>query len=341
MRTLITGGAGFVGSHLAQQLLQQGHDVTIVDELNDFYAPALKQRNLAEIRASGTVSFVQADICSSEEMVRVVQTAKPDVIYHLAARAGIRPSLGDPLLYERVNVHGTLSLLEASRQAKVPTFVFASSSSVYGNSRDAQFSESSSCTLPISPYAATKLAGEQLCHTYSHLYGIKTICLRLFTVYGPRQRPDLAIRKFSEKILEGSPLPVFGDGSSARDYTYISDIVDGLLAAPECPSRFEVFNLGNSTPVVLSEVISTIETALGREAKINRLPLQPGDVSSTCADISKAGATLGYRPQVSFSEGIRRFVAWLRDQENSRHPTQRPQPESEASHPQRNDVLIG
>jgi len=309
---LVTGGAGFIGSHVVEHLLAQGHEVTIVDDLNDFYSPELKRSNLAEIGRAGSPRFHQLDICNDSRVFEVVGETLPDAVIHLAARAGVRPSLEQPLLYERVNVHGTMVLLEACRAFGVPKFIFASSSSIYGMADRVPFREDDTGVMPISPYAATKIAGEKFCYTYSHLYGIKAICLRFFTVFGPRQRPDLAIRKFTGMIDRGEPLPVFGDGSTARDYTYIDDIVAGILAATDLDSPFDVFNLGNSTPVSLSEMIRTIEACLGKEAILRPMPLQPGDVPVTYADIAKAERILGYRPATAFADGVAQFVRWYK-----------------------------
>jgi UDP-glucuronate 4-epimerase len=311
MRILLTGGAGFIGSHLSEHLLRDGHTLTIVDDLNDFYSPAIKRANLDAVRQAGPVTFYQADICDGEKMFAIGREHRPDAIIHLAARAGVRPSLEDPLLYERTNVRGTMVLLEMARQIGVPKFVFASSSSIYGVADRVPFSEDDALNLPISPYAATKIAGEKVCFTYSHLYNLQTVCLRLFTVYGPRQRPDLAIHKFTRLISEGKPIPVFGDGSSGRDYTFYSDVVDGIVAALHCDGKFDVFNIGNSHPIYLKTLICTLEDHLGMKAIIDRLPNQPGDVPITYADISKAQRLLGYSPQVPFSQGIAAFVAWF------------------------------
>lgn len=312
MKTLVTGGAGFIGSHLSAKLLDDGHEVAILDELNDYYAPALKLKNLEEVRKHGAVRFVQADICDRGAVDELLGEFRPDTIVHLAARAGVRPSLENPLLYQRANVEGTTVLLEAARRHGVPSFVFASSSSVYGAASRVPFSEEDAVRWPISPYAATKIAGEALCHAFSHLYGIKISCLRFFTVFGPRQRPDLAIRKFAESIEAGRPIPVFGDGSTGRDYTFIADIVSGITAAMKLDARFEVFNLGNSHPVLLRDMIATIEQAVGKPAIIDRQPEQPGDVPITYADIGKARRMLGYEPRTSLGEGIRQMVEWLR-----------------------------
>jgi UDP-glucuronate 4-epimerase len=312
MRILVTGGAGFIGSHLSYRLLKEGHEVTILDDLNDFYPPLRKKENIAAAAAAGPVAFYQGDICDCETVRRVFEERKPDAVVHLAARAGVRPSLEAPLLYEQVNVRGTMVLLETARQTGVGKFVFASSSSIYGIANRVPFSEEDHLNLPVSPYAATKIAGEKICFTYSHLYGIKTVCLRFFTVYGPRQRPDLAIRKFTQLMLAGQRIPIFGDGSTGRDYTFIDDIVQGIVAALGYDCAYEVFNLGNSSPVTLRTLIETLETVIRTKAKIETLPDQPGDVPITWADISKARRILGYAPQTPFREGITKFVDWYR-----------------------------
>ncbi len=310
MNVLITGGAGFIGSHVAEALLARGDAVTILDDFNDYYPPEFKRRNVEQVRAAGPVKLVEGDICDAGAVERAFLAGSPDAVIHLAARAGVRPSLQDPLLYERVNVHGTMVLLEACRRRGVRKFVFASSSSVYGAEKRVPFREDGSELRPISPYAATKIAGEKICYTYSHLWGLDVTCLRLFTVYGPRQRPDLAIRKFIERILRDEPIPVYGDGSSGRDYTFVADTVAGILGALAYGGGWDVFNLGNSHPVRLSELIETIEKCLGKRARIERLPEQPGDVPLTYADISKARRLLGYRPQTRLEDGIRMTAEW-------------------------------
>lgn len=316
MRVLVTGGAGAIGSHVVEGLLRRGETVSVVDDLNDFYAPALKRRNLDEVRASGAFELHEFDICDTDRAQALVAAVRPDAIIHLAARAGVRPSLSHPLLYERVNVLATIGLLEAARHVGVPKFVFASSSSIYGIANRVPFREDDYHNLPISPYAATKLAGEKHCFTYSHLYGLQAVCLRFFTVYGPRQRPDLAIRKFTEMIDRGQPIPVYGDGSSGRDYTYVDDTVQGVLAALDYTgSPYEVFNLGNSSPVDLLTLIRTIEEAVGKKAELQWLPDQPGDVPITCADIAKAQRLLHYAPATPLPLGVRRFVEWYRRQQ--------------------------
>lgn len=312
MNLLVTGGAGFIGSHLCEQLVRDGHAVTVIDDLNDFYDPAAKLENLAAVQQLGSVPFIRADVRDVESVRRVVAETRPDAVVHLAARAGVRPSLDDPLLYEDVNVRGTLAVLEACRRAEVGKFVFASSSSVYGATGVLPFTEADTTDLPLSPYGATKIAGEKLCHVYAHLFGMHTVCLRLFTVYGPRQRPDLAIRRFVEAIDAGRPITVYGDGSSARDYTHVSDIVGGIVSALRHDAAFDVFNLGSTRPVTLTELVASVERALARTADVRRLPLQPGDVPLTFADISKAHAALGYAPRMDFEAGIRDFVAWHR-----------------------------
>ncbi len=310
MKVLVTGGAGFIGSHFCSRLRGDGHEIAVVDDLNDYYPPALKLRNLDIIRAFGPFLFHQRDICDAGAMAEILQSWRPDAVVHLAARAGVRPSLEQPLLYERVNVGGTLALLEACRESGVRKFVFASSSSVYGDTTQPPFAEERPVSRPVSPYAATKLAGEQLCYTYFHLYGIRSVCLRFFTVYGPRQRPDLAIRKFAERIASGQAISVFGDGSSGRDYTFVEDIVEGMTAALHYDCGHDIINLGNSRPVTLLEMIRTLEEAIGKKAEIEWLPDQSGDVPITCADIGKAVRVLGYSPRTPFPAGIRKFLDW-------------------------------
>jgi UDP-glucuronate 4-epimerase len=317
-RILLTGGAGFIGSHVAETLVRRGMALTIVDNLDSFYPRARKLKNLEEIRRVGAYEFVEQDICELEGLREVFARVRPEIVIHLAARAGVRPSIEHPLLYERVNVAGTLNLLELCRKPGVKKFIFGSSSSVYGATSRAPFSENEAGLHPISPYAATKLAGELLCYTYAHLFGFPTVCLRFFTVYGPRQRPDLAIHKFTALLEKRQPLPIFGDGTSGRDYTYVDDIVAGVLAAldyePQASAgaRFEIFNLGNSHPVKLNELIELLERTSGRKAVLDYRPAQPGDVPLTWADISKAKRLLGYQPATGMEEGLKRFLAWYR-----------------------------
>jgi UDP-glucuronate 4-epimerase len=323
-RVVLTGGAGFIGSHLAEALLRRGCQLTIVDKLDEFYPPAWKQANLDEIRRVGDFQFFPADICDMVQLREILSRARPDLIIHLAARAGVRPSIEQPLLYERVNIAGTLTLLELCREFKIPKFIFGSSSSVYGATSRAPFSEEEAVLRPISPYAATKLAGESLAYTYAHLFGLSAVCLRFFTVYGPRQRPDLAIHKFTGLIEAGRPIPIFGDGSTGRDYTHVHDIVAGILAAMDYNARddsqvpFEIFNLGNSHPVKLCQLVELLEQATGKKAIVEQKPVQSGDVPLTWAEISKAGRLLGYQPRTLLTDGLQQFVAWYRSVDPSR-----------------------
>lgn len=315
---LVTGGAGFIGSHLCRRLLAQGARIINVDDYNDFYDPAIKDQNVRTfLQNPDTFIDCRIDIRDTAALTQVFQEwgGQIDQVVHLAARAGVRPSLKEPRLYLETNVTGTLNLLEQMREHGIAKVVFASSSSVYGNRTDPPFRENQDISKPISPYAATKAMGESLLHSYSHLYGIHVVGLRFFTVYGAAQRPDLAIHSFTKRIDNGVPIPVFGDGSTLRDYTYIDDILQGILGAMAYnQSRFEIFNLGESQPIPLHRLISLLEEALGKKAVIERLPLQPGDVMMTCADISKAKRLLGYNPQVPIEEGIPHFVDWYRNQ---------------------------
>lgn len=310
---LITGGAGFIGSHLVDRLLATDVDLTVVDDFNDFYDPSIKRANVTEHLNDPRYQLNEVDIRDQTALERVFKNNNFDCVVHLAARAGVRPSLTEPKLYTETNINGTLNLLELARRNNIKQFVFGSSSSVYGINAKVPFSEDDPIRQPISPYAATKGAGELLCHTYSHLYGLRCICLRFFTVYGPRQRPDLAIHKFAKLITQGKPIPVFGDGTTRRDYTYVDDIIDGVMAAIVYDKRdYEVINLGESRTVELKELISLLEQELDTHATIDRQPPQPGDVPQTFADISKARALLGYDPKIQIEEGLRRFVEWFR-----------------------------
>jgi UDP-glucuronate 4-epimerase len=320
-QVLLTGGAGFIGSHVAEALLREGHAVAIVDNFDSFYPATWKRSNLAEVSKAGRVAIFESDICDEEGIDRIFAKVRPAVVVHLAARAGVRPSIGQPLLYERVNVAGTFNLLDAARRHGVKRFVFGSSSSVYGESSPAPFREESVSLRPISPYAATKLAGESICYTYAHLYGLKVACLRFFTVYGPRQRPDLAIHKFTALMERGQDVTLFGDGTSGRDYTFIDDIVAGILSAvawcsarDNAEGRYEVFNLGNDSPVRLERLIVALEEATGKAAHRKRVSPQAGDVTLTWADISKARSILGYQPKTTLDAGLARFVEWYRQQ---------------------------
>ena len=311
---LITGGAGFIGSHLAEYLLGEGGwKITVIDDLNDFYSPDIKRENLRPLLENEDFEFVEGDIRDHEKLADVFADAEFECIVHLAARAGVRPSLRAPRLYQETNVVGTANLLELARDHEIRRFVFGSSSSVYGESTDVPFSESACVERPISPYAATKAAGELLCHTYSHLYGIRTVCLRFFTVYGARQRPDLAIHKFSRLISEGKPIQMFGDGTTRRDYTYIDDIIQGVRAAMDYDGEMhDIFNLGESETTELSRLIELLEQNLDMRAVIDRQPMQPGDVPVTFADISKANQLLNYRPTTKIEDGIPKFIEWFR-----------------------------
>jgi UDP-glucuronate 4-epimerase len=308
---LITGAAGFIGSHLVDALLADGWRVTGIDSFDPFYAVGIKEANVAPHLSHPRYSLARIDIRDVAALATV--TARYDAIVHLAARAGVRPSIADPRTYQDVNVTGTQNILELARQSGTPHVVFASSSSVYGVNPNTPWRESDYVLQPISPYASTKVSGELLGHVYSHLYGLRFIGLRFFTVYGPRQRPDLAIHHFARKMLAGEPIPVFGDGSTRRDYTFITDIVSGIRGALDYDrSRYEIINLGNDRTVTLSGMITELERALGVTARIDRQPEQPGDVPQTWAAVDKARDLLGYRPETTFASGIDRFCEWLR-----------------------------
>ena len=316
MNFLVTGGAGFIGSNLCERLLRSGHAVWAFDELNDFYDPKFKRRNLADIETlSLPFQFIKGDITDRIAVEQLFGAVKFDQVIHLAARAGVRPSLADPVLYQRVNVEGTVNILEAARKVGVKKITIASTSSVYGLNSKMPFSESDPIFSAISPYAASKLCCEALGHVYHHIYGMDVVMLRFFTVYGRRQRPDLAIYKFARLITDGKPIPVFGDGSSARDYTFVGDILDGIMACTQKEFGYEIFNLGESQVVKLSYMIELLENALGKKAIIDRQPMQPGDVPLTFADISKARARLGYNPHTKIEQGIPVFVDWFKQTE--------------------------
>jgi len=321
MNFLVTGGAGFIGSHVCERLLKDGHSVCAFDDLNPFYDPTIKQRNIGDLQSlARPFTFVDGDLTERADLDEVFASAQFDQIVHLAARAGVRPSLEEPALYQRVNVEGTVNLLEAARLAGVNKVTIASSSSVYGVNSKVPFSEEDPIFHAISPYAASKLACEALGHVYHHVHGMDVAMLRFFTVYGPRQRPDLAIHKFAKLIHAGKPIPVFGDGSAARDYTYVDDTVSGILACTQKEFGYEVFNLGESETVQLSTLIELLEASLKTKAVIDRQPMQPGDVPITYADISKAREKLGYNPQVKIEEGIPRFVEWFLANQSSPLP---------------------
>jgi len=310
---LITGAAGFIGSHLAERLLNRGDTVIGLDNFADNYDPAIKRRNLSEAKDHPKFTFTEGDICDKDDLFQVFERAKPEVVVHLAARAGVRPSLEDPNLYHRVNIIGTQNILDACREYKPSHLVAASSSSVYGGLTDVPFDEAMDVSRPVSPYAATKRMNELMAHVYHHVYGLNITMLRFFTVYGPRQRPDMAIHKFARLIADGKPIPMFGDGTTARDYTYIDDIIDGVEHCVDKPFPYEIFNLGESRHVQLRELIDKLGEAMGITPEINCKPMQPGDVEITFANIDKARTRLGYAPQVSIEEGLARFIEWFKE----------------------------
>jgi len=311
---LVTGGAGFIGSHLCDRLLNNGARVVCLDNFDNFYDPNIKIINVERLSRKFSEQFelVTGDIRNPDHLKKSFQKNQVDFVVHLAARAGVRPSIVEPLLYEDVNIRGTITLLEACQENKIKNLIFASSSSVYGENQRVPFSEKDLDIQPISPYGATKRAGELLCYSYHHLYGINIACLRIFTAYGPRQRPEMAIHKFARLIDQGGKIPLFGDGSSRRDYTYIDDLIEGILGVMRQHEGFEVYNLGESQTTSLRELIGLIESAFGKKANIEMLANQPGDVSITYADITKARRMLNYQPKVSMEEGIKRFVEWYK-----------------------------
>ncbi len=312
MRVLVTGGAGFIGSHLVERLLAEGYAAAILDDFNNFYDPAIKSANIASVKED--LPVFRVDLRDNSAVRALFRHEKFDAVIHLAARAGVRPSIAQPQLYYDTNVGGTLHLLEAVRSIGIERFILASSSSVYGISKVVPFSEDLHLTQTISPYAASKIAAEFLSSTYSHLYQMRVVALRFFTVYGPRQRPDLAIHQFTRRILAGEPIDQFGDGTTRRDYTYIDDIIQGTMAALRYEgAMFDIFNLGENATVMLKDLIAQIEAAVGKKAIINRLPEQPGDMPLTCADITKACQLLGYAPKTTLAEGLPKFVEWFRE----------------------------
>ena len=314
---LITGAAGFIGSHLCDRMLREGWRVAGIDNFCDFYPEPMKRANIEQARRHERFDLLELDIRDAAGVGRAFAEHRPDAVVHLAAMAGVRPSIERPAYYTQVNLDGTVNLLDAAVSRGVERFVFASSSSVYGNNDKVPFAEDDAVNEPISPYAATKRAGELICHTYHHLHGLPLACLRFFTVYGPRQRPDLAIGKFMRMIDRGEPIPVFGDGSTSRDYTYIDDIIEGVAAALQRAEGFRIYNLGNRSPVKLSELIETIEGVVGREAKIDRRPMQPGDVNRTWADIRRAEAELDFHPGTELTDGLEQQWRWLRQQQTA------------------------
>jgi UDP-glucuronate 4-epimerase len=323
-KVLVTGGAGFIGSHVAEFLLDRGDDVVIVDEMNDYYDITIKEMNLELLRnkvkgmPEGRLKIYKGDICDEEFMLNLFENERPEWVCHMAARAGVRPSIQDPYIYIHSNIRGTTNLMELSHKFNVKNFVFASSSSVYGGSQSTYFSEEENVDNPVSPYAASKKACELLSYTYHHLYNLNVSALRFFTVYGPRGRPDMAPFKFIDRVSRGLELQQFGDGSSSRDYTYISDIVDGIIRAIDRPHPYEVFNLGKGNGTSLKDFIDLVQKHVGKEANIKVMPDQPGDVPYTCADVSKAYRLLGYKAKVSFEEGIKRTAHWYKESYASR-----------------------
>lgn len=312
-KILVTGGAGFIGSHLCEALLDAGHEVVSIDNFNDYYDPQIKRRNVAHLLCRNHYSLIEGDILDAARLTEIFRQSKFDVVVHLAARAGVRPSIREPLLYQKVNVEGATNLLELARNFGVGKFIFGSSSSVYGENKKVPFSEDDPVDHPISPYAATKRAGELICYTYHHLYQLPVTCLRFFTVYGPRQRPDMAIHKFTKSIFEHKKITMFGDGSSRRDYTYISDIIDGITKSIIHCKGYHIYNLGESKTIELRALIQLIAESLGKQPLIEALPEQPGDVPITYADISKAKEEIGYDPKVGIEEGVKLFVKWFEE----------------------------
>jgi len=313
MKYLVTGGAGFIGSHLCEALLNQGHSIDIIDNFDPYYDRKIKQKNISKILNNKNAKVFEIDIQQYSDISKYCDTAHYDAIVHLAAKAGVRPSIINPIEYQNVNVGGTQNILEFARAKKIKQFIYGSSSSVYGINPHIPWSEDDNVLLPISPYASSKVSGELLGHVYSQLFGVRFIALRFFTVYGPRQRPDLAIHKFAKKILNGESIPVYGDGSSSRDYTFVDDIVSGIISAIQyTDSLYEVMNLGNSKPLSLSNLIENIETIIGQKAIIDRQAMQAGDVNTTYADISKAKRLLRYNPQTTIDQGLEKFIEWMK-----------------------------
>lgn len=317
---LVTGGAGFIGSHLTEKLLNEGNKVIAIDNFNDFYNPKIKENNIKDYINNPNYKLEKVDIRNKKEIDRIFKENKIDNIMHLAAMAGVRPSIENPILYQEVNCLGSQNILEAMKENNIKNIVFASSSSVYGNTKTVPFKETDIVDYAVSPYAATKKANEVMCHVYHKLFGFNVIMLRFFTVYGERQRPDLAINKFTRYIMEGKPIPVFGDGTTSRDYTYIKDIIDGVYKSLKYVENnenvYEILNIGESEPITLNQMIETIEQVLGKKAIINRLPMQPGDVDRTYADITKAKNLISYEPKTSFKQGIGNFVRWYEKNKN-------------------------
>ncbi len=321
MRILITGGAGFIGSQLAKTLLEKKHEIIVIDNLNDYYDPAIKRANIAMLSAYDSFTFVEGDIREVAHLEAIFSKEKIAQVVHLAAQAGVRPSIQDPKLYYDVNITGTLNILETMRKYACKKMVFGSSSSVYGNNKITPFSEEHPVDNPISPYAATKKSGELLCYSYHHLYNFDIFCLRFFSVYGPGQRPEMAIAKFTDAILNGRDIPMYGDGSSERDYTYVEDIVEGIMLSMKKLRGYDIFNLGESTTISLKNLITLIEKSCGKDSHITQLPMQAGDVSITYADISKAKNILGYKPKTTIEQGVANYVKWYKERKEKTNST--------------------
>ncbi|HAO93592.1 MAG: epimerase [Deltaproteobacteria bacterium GWC2_56_8] len=317
MKIIVTGGAGFIGSHLVGELIKKGESVVVIDDFNDFYDPGLKRDNVAMYDREPRFKLREMDIRDRAGVEAIFREESPDAVCHLAARAGVRPSINDPFLYEEVNCLGTLNLLDAARAVNVRNFVFASSSSVYGINSKVPFSEEDPITCPISPYASTKRAGELMSYTYSHLYGLNVTCLRFFTVYGERGRPDMAVAKFTKAVREGREIEVYGDGSARRDFTYVGDILDGVMRSIYTPSRYEIVNIGGANMIDVNGLISLIEKNLGKKAVVKYSETAPGDVPITYADVTKAKRLLGFAPKVRIDEGVARYVRWFLEREGA------------------------
>ena len=309
---LVTGGAGFIGSHLSETLLKEGQEVICLDSFNDYYNPEIKRNNISLLQGQSNYTVIEGDILNLDLLRQIFADYKFDIVVHLAARAGVRPSIQEPLLYQQVNVEGTTNLLEMAKEFRTQKFIFGSSSSVYGENEKVPFCESDPVDHPISPYASTKKSCELICYTYYHLYSISTTCLRFFTVYGPRQRPDMAIYKFTRAIEAGEQITMYGDGSSRRDYTYVTDIIEGICKSIEYCSDYHIYNLGESKTIELRELIQLIAKCLGQEPKIQKLAMQPGDVPITFADITKAKNEISYHPKVNIEQGIAKYVDWFK-----------------------------
>ena len=313
MNIIVTGGAGFIGSYICEKLINLGFRVICIDNFDDFYSPEIKEDNIRGIINNNNFKLYRSDICNLDGLEEIFLKNDIEVVIHLAAKAGVRPSIKNPLIYQKVNVLGTMNLLECCKKYNIPKFIFASSSSVYGESKKIPFSEDDNVDHPVSPYAATKKAGELICYTYHSLYKISVYCFRFFTVYGPRQRPEMAIHKFTRQVLSGREIEIYGNGSSYRDYTYIDDVVSGVVNSMDKIKGFEIINLGNSDTIKLIDLVKLIETATGEKAILKFVNRQPGDVSMTCADIRKARKMLKYFPETSIGEGLTKFVSWYKE----------------------------